>query len=37
MDELKKAYKEAMGKSMPSFPAILAWLALKLGPGVQHV
>lgn len=37
MDEVKKAYKEVMGKNMPSFPAILAWLALKLSAGVQHV
>ncbi|KAK1255370.1 hypothetical protein MKX08_009365 [Trichoderma sp. CBMAI-0020] len=37
MDEIKKAYKEVMGKTMPSVPAILAWLALKLSAGVQHV
>lgn len=37
MDEVKVAYKEVMGKTMPSFPAILAWLALKLSAGVQHV
>lgn len=37
MDEVKKAYKEVMGKNMPAFPAILAWLALKLSVGVQHV
>lgn len=37
MDEVKKTYKEVMGKQMPAFPAILAWLALKLSGGVQHV
>ncbi|KAH8121382.1 NAD(P)-binding protein [Trichoderma asperelloides] len=37
MDEVKKSYKEVMGKNMPAFPAILAWLALKLSVGVQHV
>lgn len=37
MDEIKNTYKEVMGKAMPSVPAILAWLALKLSAGVQHV
>ncbi|KAL7926139.1 hypothetical protein ACQKWADRAFT_281865 [Trichoderma austrokoningii] len=37
MAQVKEAYKDAMGKTMPSVPAILAWLALKLSSGVQHV
>jgi hypothetical protein len=37
MDEIKTAYKGIIGKQMPSVPAVLAWLILKLSTGAQHV
>ncbi|PTB68582.1 NAD(P)-binding protein [Trichoderma citrinoviride] len=37
MTEIKAAYKEVMGKQMPSVPSILAWLILKLSAGARNV
>lgn len=37
MNEIKSAYKDVLGKQMPSVPAIFAWLILKLSSGAQHV
>lgn len=36
-EQLKNAYKEAMGKKMPSVPDVMARLALKMSSGVQLV
>ncbi|KAM0249500.1 hypothetical protein ACHAQJ_009048 [Trichoderma viride] len=37
MNEIKTTYKDIVGKQMPSVPAVLAWLILKLSAGAQHV
>lgn len=37
MTEIEAAYKDVMGKQMPSVPSILAWLVLKLSAGARNV
>ena len=37
MTEIKAAYKDVMGKQMPSVPSVLAWLILKLSAGARNV